>query len=51
MIMLSVYKCMAGNASFALLRQRTKLGLKLQHIGDGIVYIDGIDGSKWVYLQ
>ena len=27
MIMLSVYKCMAGNASFALLRQRTKLGL------------------------
>ena len=27
MIMLSVYKCMAGNASFALFRQRTKLGL------------------------
>ena len=27
MIMLSVYKCMAGNASFVPLRQRTKLGL------------------------
>ena len=27
MIMLSVYKCMAGNASFVPLRQRIKLGL------------------------
>ena len=27
MIMLSVYKCMAGNASLVPLRQRTKLGL------------------------
>ena len=27
MIMLSVHKCMAGNASFVPLRQRTKLGL------------------------
>ena len=28
MVMLSLHKCMAGNASFVPLRQRTKLGLK-----------------------
>ena len=31
------------------LEAKDQLGLELQHIGDGIVYINGIDGSKWVW--
>ena len=27
---------------------KDQVGLELQHIADGIVYINGIEGSKWV---
>ena len=27
---------------------KDQVGLEMQHIGDGIVYTDGIDGSKWI---
>ena len=30
------------------LEAKDQVGLELQHIANGIVYIDGIDGSKWV---
>ena len=35
-------KYMVGNASYALLKQKTKWGLELQHIADGVVYMDGM---------
>ena len=27
---------------------RDQVGLEMQHIGDGVVYTDGIDHTKWV---
>ena len=27
---------------------RDQVGLEMQHISDGVVYTDGIDGSKWL---
>ena len=27
---------------------KDQVGLELQHIADGVVYIDGIDGTMWV---
>ena len=30
---------------------KDQVGLELQHIADGIVYIDGIDGTMWVCCQ
>ena len=30
---------------------KDQVGLELQHIADGIVYINGIDGTMWVFLQ
>ena len=27
------------------------MGLEMQHIGDGIVYTDGINGYKWICCQ
>ena len=45
MTMLNVCKCMAGKASF---QAKDQVGFELQHIADSVVYINGIDGSKWV---
>ena len=30
---------------------KDQVGLEMQHIGDGVVYTDGIDGSKWICCQ
>ena len=30
---------------------KDQVGLEMQHIGDGIVYTDEIDGSKWICYQ
>ena len=30
---------------------KDQVGLELQHIADGVVYIDGIDGTMWVCYQ
>ena len=30
---------------------KDQVGLEMQHIGDGSVYTDGIDGSKWICYQ
>ena len=30
---------------------KDQVGLEMQHIGDGILYTDGIDGSKWICCQ
>ena len=30
---------------------KDQLGLELQHIADGVVYIDSMDGTKWVCCQ
>ena len=30
---------------------KDQVGLEMQHIGDGVVYMDGIDGSKWLCCQ
>ena len=30
---------------------KDQVGLELQHIADGIVYINGMDGTKWVCCQ
>ena len=30
---------------------KDQVGLEMQQIGDGIVYTDGIDGSKWICCQ
>ena len=30
---------------------KDQVGLELQHIADGVVYIDGIDGTMWVCCQ
>ena len=30
---------------------KDQVGLEMQYIGDGIVYTDGIDGSKWISCQ
>ena len=30
---------------------KDQVGLEMQHISDGIVYMDGIDGSNWICYQ
>ena len=50
MNMPNVYRCIAGNASYSV-EAKDQVGLELQQIADGVVYIDGIDGRKWICCQ